>query len=43
LNPENELNLAHEALAKKYFQQADLAMYQAKQLGRNQSFIWKDY
>jgi diguanylate cyclase (GGDEF)-like protein len=43
LNPDNELNLAHAALAKKYFQQADLAMYQAKQLGRNQSVIWKEY
>lgn len=42
LHPERELNLVHAALAKKYFQQADLAMYQAKQLGRNQSFLWQE-
>jgi diguanylate cyclase (GGDEF)-like protein len=42
LHPERELNLVHDALAKKYFQQADLAMYQAKQLGRNQSFLWQE-
>lgn len=41
-NPEQELDLIHKDLANKYFQQADLAMYQAKQLGRNQSCVWKD-
>jgi diguanylate cyclase (GGDEF)-like protein len=41
-NPEQELDLIHKDLANKYFQQADLAMYQAKQLGRNQSYVWKD-
>lgn len=42
LHPERELDMAHSALAKKYFQQADLAMYQAKQLGRNQNYVWQE-
>jgi diguanylate cyclase (GGDEF)-like protein len=41
-DPEQELDLIHKDLANKYFQQADLAMYQAKQLGRNQSYVWKE-
>ncbi len=40
--PENEFDLVHPALVDKYFQQADLAMYQAKQRGRNQSVVWSD-
>ncbi len=40
--PESELDLVHPALADKYFQQADLAMYQAKQRGRNQCVVWAD-
>ena len=40
--PESELDLVHPILADKYFQQADLAMYQAKQRGRNQCVVWAD-
>ncbi|WP_286224925.1 GGDEF domain-containing protein [Polynucleobacter sp. HIN7] len=41
-DPEQELDLIHKDLANKYFQQADLAMYRAKQRGRNQSVVWSD-
>lgn len=42
LDPERELDFVHHALADKYFQQADLAMYQAKQRGRNRSVVWQE-
>lgn len=42
LNPDSELDLIHKDLANKYFQQADLAMYQAKQMGRNKNYLWKE-
>lgn len=40
-NPNNEIDLIHSILADKYYKQADLAMYEAKQEGRNQSKVWK--
>ena len=40
-NPNNEIDLIHSILADKYYKQADLAMYEAKKEGRNQSKVWK--
>lgn len=40
-DPANEIDLIHSLLADKYYKQADMSMYQAKQDGRNQTKVWK--